>query len=173
MKKVLSVILSVIMAFSVFAVSATTAMAAVGSIESTSKKNNIIVEVNGQTTTDVVFEVDPNDPNKITFTYTGDGELIGWEFNITEGQQYEVISEEGNSITILLINGYDGEVIARAIIKTNEGGEGEETTKKTVKPNSNKGDKSPKTGVAAASGLAVAGAGVAILTALKKKNDAE
>lgn len=167
MKKVLSVILSVMMVFSVFAVSATTAMAAVGSIESTTKQNTIIVQVNGQTTTDVVYEKDPSDPNRITFTYTGDGELEGWEFNITAGQEYKVISEDGDSITIELINGYDGEVIANAIIKTEDG----ETTKKSVNPNG--GDKSPKTGVATATGLAVAGAGVAILTALKKKNDAE
>lgn len=167
MKKVLSVILSVMMVFSVFAVSATTVMAAVGSIESTTKQNTVIVQVNGQTTTDIVYEKDPADPNKITFTYTGDGELIGWEFNITEGQEYRVVSEDGDSITIEIINGYDGEVIANAIVKFDDG----ETTKKPVKTNG--GDKSPKTGVAAASGLAVAGAGAAILAALKKKNDAE
>lgn len=164
MKKLLSIVLSLVMLLSV-SVASINAFAAVGSIESTTKQNKIILEVNGKTSTDVSYERDPEDPRKITFTYDGDGELIGWEFpGMEEGVDYEIISEKGNNITILVSEDYEGDVIANAIVK-------EETTGETTK----KGDKekSPKTGAASAAGIAAMGAGAAILTALKKKEDAE
>ena len=83
---------------------------------------------------------------------------------MTEGVDYEIIREKGDSITILVSAEYDGEVIANAIVK-------EATTKETTKKN--KKEKSPKTGAASLAGIAAMGAGAAILTALKKKEDAE
>lgn len=178
MKKILSVLLAVAMLVSVGVSSAVVAMAAptVASIESTTKKPApTIGEVNGQTSTDVRYEIDPNDPNKITFTYEGEGELVGWEFlpdTFIEGKDYRIVSQDGNSITIELINGYNGDVIANAIVKFPEGEEPEEPTKKTtVKKNTN--SKSPKTGVVTGAGFGVAAAGAAILVALKKKDHAE
>lgn len=166
MKKIISVFLSVVMlitvvsaAFSVFAAGGN-----VQSIESTTKVNKITVEVNGNESNDVTYEKDPTDPTKITFTYTGDGELEGWEFpGMTEGVDYKIISEDGDSITIQIINGYDGPIVANAIVK-------EETTKKKK---SNDKKKSPKTGAASASVIAAAGVGVAVLAALKRKSDEE
>lgn len=166
MKKLLSIVLSLVMLLSVSVATVNVfAAGSVGSIESTTKQNKIVLEVNGKTTTDVSYERDPDDPKKITFTYDGDGELIGWEFpGMTEGVDYEIIKEKGDSITILVSAEYDGEVIANAIVK-------EATTKETTKKN--KKEKSPKTGAASLAGIAAMGAGAAILTALKKKEDAE
>lgn len=182
MKKVLSVLLAVSMIVSVGVSSAVVAMAAptVASIESTTKRPApIIGDVNGQTSTDVRYEIDPNDPNKITFTYEGDGELIGWEFlpdTLLEGKDYRIVSQQGNSITIELINGYNGDIIANAIVRYPEDEKTTkvpaETTKKTT-VKKNPGNKSPKTGVFTGAGLGVAAAGAAILVALKKKDDAE
>ncbi|MBQ9531870.1 MAG: hypothetical protein IJR70_07330 [Eubacterium sp.] len=164
MKKLISVLLSVVMLVSVSAV-AVNAFADVQSQETTKTSTKITVEVNGNTTKDVTYKTDPDDPAKITFTYTGSGTLDGWEFEgMVEGTDYEIVSQDGNSITIRLLNGYDDEVTANAIVK-------EKSTKKSSE-GSGKG-KSPKTGAATATGLAAAGAGAAILLALRKKEDAE
>ena len=175
MKKLLSIVLSVMMIFAVGAASTTMAMAAdqVGSIQTTSKSINVTVEVNGNVSKDITYKKDASDPKKITFTYNGDGDLIGWEFYdedhnlLVEGVDYEVVSEDGNTITILL-TGYEDDVTANAKVKFDNG---ETTTKKGGKGNNS--SKSPKTGAVAAAGIAVAGAGVAILAAMKKKDDAE
>lgn len=162
MKKILSVVLSVVMLICASSVATVAFAENVNSIESTTKANKITVEVNGNETTDVIYEKDPEDPTKITFTYTGDGELEGWEFpGMTEGEDYIIISEEGDSITIQLINGYEGDVIANAIVK--------ESTTKKKKHNDDR--KSPKTGAVTAGAVAVAGAGVAVLAALKKRDE--
>ena len=114
------------------------------------------------------YEVDPTDPTKISFTYTGNGDFQNWQFpGMTEGKDYKVISVDGNTITIQLINGYEGDVIGNAIVKF----EDETTTKKA--PRKDKKSRSPKTGATMATGLALAGAGAAVLAAMKKKQDAE
>lgn len=167
MKKLLSILLAVMMIFAVNA-SATVAMAdTVNSIESTTKATSTIGKVNGQTSNDVTYERDPDDPNKITFTYIGEGDITGWEFpGMTEGVDYRIISQDGNSITIELLNGYDGDVIGDAQVDFEPGSE--TTTKKASTGKST----SPATGAVAATGLAAAGVGAAILAAIKK-NDAE
>ena len=176
MKKILSVVLSLVMLFSVGAISVN-AFAAVGSVEETKGAIEIVTEVNGKPSDDITHATDPDEPRKITFTYTGDGELIGWEFpGMVEGTDYTIVSEDGNAITILVADAYAGEVIANAIV--NEDEEEEETTTKketTTKATTVKSEstKSPKTGAAASAGLLAMGAGAAILTALKKKEDAE
>ena len=164
MKKILSILLSVVMLVSVSAVTVS-AFADVASQETTKTTSKITVEVNGSTSKDVTYKTDPDDPAKITFKYKGSGTLEGWEFDgMVEGVDYQIISEDGNSITIELLNGFDGDIDANAIVK-------EKTTKKSDE-GSGKG-KSPKTGAATATGLAAAGAGAAILLALRKKEDAE
>lgn len=163
MKKFLSILLSAIMLVSVSAV-AVNAFAVVESQETTKASGKVTVEVNGSTSKDVTYKADPDDPAKITFTYTGSGTLQGWEFDgLVEGVDYQIVSEDGNSITIELLNGYDGDINANALVKGGKKGSGE---------GSGKG-KSPKTGAVAATGLAATGAGAAILLALRKKEDAE
>ena len=98
----------------------------------------------------------------MSFKYNGDGELLGWEFpNMTEGKDYTIISEEGNTITILVSEDYEGVVTANAIVK--------QASSNSTKPNKN--SKSPKTGAITATGLGLTGAGAALLLALKKKDE--
>lgn len=165
MKKFLSIILSVIMVFSVGAATTSVAMAKTYNSQETTKPgySTIKVEVNGKTSTDVTYDVDKTNKNKVSFKYTGSGELLGWEFpNMTEGTDYTVISEEGNTITILVSEDYDGIVTANAIVK-------EAGSNNNTKPN--KDNKSPKTGAVTATGLGLTGAGAALLLALKKKDE--
>lgn len=162
MKKLISVLLSVVMLVSVSALSIN-AFAVVQSQQTTKSSSKVTVEVNGNTSKDVTYQTDPNDPATITFTYNGDGTLEGWEFDgMVEGVDYQVISEDGNSITIELLNGFDGDIDANALVDTDSEG-----TKGNGK------GKSPKTGAATATGLAAAGAGAAILLAMRKREDAE
>lgn len=169
MKKLLSIVLSLVMLLSVSVATVNVfAAGGVGSIETTTKQNKIVLEVNGKVSTDVSYERDPENPNKITFTYDGDGELIGWEFpGMREGVDYEILRERGNTITILVDPSYRDTVVANAIVREPATRKPTETTKKSKK------EKSPKTGAASAAGIAAMGAGAAILTALKKKEDAE
>ena len=162
MKKLISVLLSVVMLVSVSALSIN-AFADVQSQQTTKSSSKVTVEVNGNTSKDVTYQTDPNDPATITFTYNGDGTLEGWEFDgMVEGVDYQVISEDGNSITIELLNGFEGDIDANALVdKDSEGTKG------------NGKGKSPKTGAATATGLAAAGAGAAILLAMRKREDAE
>ncbi|MBR6391744.1 MAG: hypothetical protein IKS12_00525 [Eubacterium sp.] len=169
MKKLLSIVLSLVMLCSV-SVATVNAFAegGVGSIETTTTQNKIVLEVNGKASADVSYEKDPENPKKITFTYDGDGELIGWEFpGMREGVDYEILREKGNDITILVAPTYRDTVTANAIVREPSSRKPTETTKKNDK------EKSPKTGAASAAGIAAMGAGAAILTALKKKEDAE
>lgn len=169
MKKILSIMLSIVMAVSVCAVATIPAMAVtVNSKNDITQPSNIKVEVNGGTTTDVTFKEDTTDPSKITFTYDGKGKLEGWDFSgLVKGTDYDIVSQDANSITIVLLNGKtakDIAVTANATVAMDE-----ETTKKKVK-DKDKGSKSPKTG-ATMGGALVAGAGVAMLAALKKKSE--
>ena len=164
MKKILSILLSVVMLVSVSA-AAVNVFATVQSQETTKTTSKVTVEVNGNTSKDVTYQTDPDDPAKITFTYDGTGTLEGWEFDgMVEGVDYKIVSQDGNSITIELLNDYDGDITANALV--------EETTTKKSSEGSGKG-KSPKTGAATATGIAAAGAGAAILLALRKREDAE
>lgn len=170
MKKALSVIISLMMVVAVCVCSAGVVYAAdnVGSIETTVRSLDVKVEVNGAPSKDVTYDAGASNPYKLKFSYNGKGTLIGWEFpGMNEGTDFEILSEEGNSIEILVSASYDDEVIANAIVKF----DAEEST--TKKPASNSGATSPETGVLTATGLGVAGAGAAILLAIKKKDDAE
>lgn len=172
MKKIISLVLSLVMAISVGAMATIPAMAKdVVSPHSTTKAVDISTKVNGSTSKDITFNRDKNDENVITFTYNGNGNLTGWEFpGMKEGKDYVVTSEEGNSITIELINGYDGNVVANALV--DNGSETTKSNKETTKKTDKKST-SPKTGAVSAAGIAVAGAGVAMLAALKKKSSDE
>lgn len=166
MKKFISIVLSMIMAVSVATMATIPAMAAV-SPQTTTHARVINGEVNGSSSSDVTYTPDSSDPNKLTFTYDGDLELDHWEFpGLTAGTDYEILSEDGNSITILILND-NADVLANAIVK------GAPTTKKAKPGKKDNGSTSPKTGAVTAAGIAVAGAGFAILAALKKDEDAE
>lgn len=172
MKKFLAIVISLVMVLSVSFGTATVAFAAetIGSQQSTKKTVKPSVTVNGNTTSDVEIDVDENDPNKIVFTYTGDGDVTGWNFYdaegnlLVEGVDYTVVYD-GASATVTVLADIE-EIVADVIVDN-----GEEPSKPTTKPNNN--NESPATGAMGFTGLAAAGVGVAILTALKKKADAE
>ncbi|MGN1202505.1 MAG: hypothetical protein ACI4RF_04365 [Eubacterium sp.] len=183
MKKLLSVVLAAVMTVSVFAFSVVPAMAETvkSPTASTATRKEPTLQVNGvPTTTDIVYSPDKENMSSVTFTYVGEGTLIGWEENLNdlglaEGTDYTLSFNEDGSLTITFIgdksnDAWDnGEVIVNALVDFGEG----ETTAVTAKTDDS--SKAPATGMSAsvvAGSVAVACAGIAVLAATKKK-DAE
>ena len=81
---------------------------------------------------------------------------------IIDGTNVTIVKQEGNKITIKVTNGDVDKIVANAIVKDADSG------KQPTDDN-----KSPATGAAAATGLVVAGVGVALLSLTKKEKDAE
>lgn len=167
MKKLISVILSVMMVLSLGALSVMPVMAATVSSEEPVNPGVVSGQVNGQNSNDVTFVVSPANPMEYTFTYGGNYEFLGWEFNGLETGDYNVVSENGKTITIqLTASGANKSFVANAKVNA--------PTTPTTPTTPSTGDKdtsgkSPSTGVAIG-GIAVAGAGVAMLAALKKRD---
>lgn len=167
MKKFISVILSVMMVLSLGALSVMPVMAATVSSEEPVNPGIVSGQVNGQNSNDVTFVISPANPMEYTFTYGGNYEFLGWEFNGLETGDYNVVSENGKTITIqLTASGANKSFVANAKVNV--------PTTPTTPTTPSTGDKdtsgkSPSTGVAIG-GIAVAGAGVAMLAALKKRD---
>lgn len=167
MKKLISIILSVMMVLSLGALSVMPVMAATVSSEEPVNPGVVSGQVNGQNSNDVTFVVSPANPMEYTFTYGGNYEFLGWEFNGLETGDYNVVSENGKTITIqLTASGANKSFVANAKVNA--------PTTPTTPTTPSTGDKdtsgkSPSTGVAIG-GIAVAGAGVAMLAALKKRD---
>lgn len=181
MKKFLSVVMAAIMAVSMLAVSVVPAMAATvnSPIGVPVIDNRPGLEVNGvATTTDITFEADTENANKIVFTYKGDGALTGWEDNLSalglvDGVDYTVAYNDDGTMTIEFLTQdavdawNNGEITINALV------DNAEAPTNPTKPNNS--GKAPATGVATsvvAGSVAVACAGVAVLAATKKR-DAE
>lgn len=189
MKKILSIMLAAVMAVSALVVSALPVMAedVLSPTASTAVDKKPTLQVNGvTTTTDVTYAADPEDSNVITFTYIGDGDITGWETNLAElgfveGEDYLITENEDGTLTITLISDEaiaawkNGDFVINTLV---DFGEEEEATAPssspaTTKPNTSA--KSPSTGASTAviaGTVAAAGAGIAVLAALKKR-DAE
>ncbi len=180
MKKFLSVMLAAVMAVSAFAVSVIPAMAAPSPTATTATQKGPTTTVNGSTnTTDVTYTPDPNDDSKITFEYTGEGTVEGWTNNLTdlgyvEGSDFTAVENPDGTYTITFMNDdakkdFDnGKVIVDVKVKL-------DTTTTAGPTKKNDSSKSPGTGIATtviAGSIAVAGAGIAVLSATKKR-DAE
>ena len=167
MKKLISIILSVMMVLSLGALSVMPVMAATVNSEEPVNPGVVSGQVNGQNSNDVTFVVSPANPMEYTFTYGGNYEFLGWEFNGLEAGDYTVVSENGKTITIqLTASGANKDFVANAKVNA--------PTTPTTPTTPSTGDKdtsgkSPSTGVAIG-GIAVAGAGVAMLAALKKRD---
>lgn len=170
MKKFLAIVVSVMMVLSVGFSSAIVASAATSyqSNQTTPDTIQTSATVNGAATADIKVKVDPNNPKKVTFKYTGTGTVNKWNFYdgngalLTEGVDYTVVVDP-NTATVTVVSNVE-KIVADAII-------GSAKPVKPTKPN--KGNQSPNTGAMGLTGLAVAGAGVAVLTAMKRKSDAE
>lgn len=184
MKKLLSVILAAVMTISVFALSVMPAMAAdvQSPTASTAVNKGPITQVNGVNNfKDVVFSKDSNKTGAVTFTYTGEGTLKGWEENMTalgftKGEDYTAVQNKDGSFTITFLNEdaiaafENGDLIVNAIVDMGNG-----TTSVTASTKKNDSSKSPATGIstaAIAGSVAIMGAGIAVLSATKKR-DAE
>ena len=173
MKKLISVLLSIMMIVAVGAMSVVPAMAAnssnitVGSGDQTFTASGA---VNGQlTTSDVTIRVSDSDSYEVRFDYVGKDEFLRWEIIGLEEGEYTIVKKEGTTLIIKVnpsVAEAKREFTANAITKksANSG-----STTKPSTGNTDKSGTSPSTGASVA-GVAVAGAGVALLTALKKKD---
>ena len=177
MKKFLSVVLAAIMAVSALAVSVVPVMAA-DTVNSPSAEVEFspVLLVNGSTKySGITFYQSEDDPYTYTFVYDGQGKLTGWEHNLqtlgfVSGTDYTATENEDGSLTITFISAaakaaVDGDsVVVNAIVDMT----GVEDADK------NDSTKSPDTGTATsavAGTVALAMAGLAVLSA--KKKDAE
>ncbi len=169
MKKLVSVLLSIMMVVAVGAMSVVPAMAATSSnitVGSGDQTFTASGAVNGQlTTSDVTIKVSDSDSYEVRFDYVGKDEFIGWEIIGLEEGEYTIVKKEGTTLIIKVdpsVAATKREFTANAITKksANSG---------STTGNTDKSGTSPSTGASVA-GVAVAGAGVALLTALKKKD---
>lgn len=169
MKKLVSVLLSIMMVVAVGAMSVVPAMAATSSnitVGSGDQTFTASGAVNGQpTTSDVTIKVSDSDSYEVRFDYVGKDEFIGWEIIGLEKGEYTIVKKEGTTLIIKVdpsVAATKREFTANAITKksANSG---------STTGNTDKSGTSPSTGASVA-GVAVAGAGVALLTALKKKD---
>lgn len=169
MKKLVSVLLSIMMVVAVGAMSIVPAMAATSSnitVGSGDQTFTASGAVNGQpTTSDVTIKVSDSDSYEVRFDYVGKDEFIGWEIIGLEEGEYTIVKKEGTTLIIKVdpsVAATKREFTANAITKksANSG---------STTGNTDKSGTSPSTGASVA-GVAVAGAGVALLTPLKKKD---
>ena len=110
MKKFISIALSAVMLISAGAISAMPVMAAgvssPGSSEVTTKPavdtEPVIITVNSEKSSDVTYT---KEDYKYTFSYSGKGEVIDWEFpNMVEGVDYSVLSMSDDNSKIVFVN---------------------------------------------------------------------
>lgn len=180
MKKLLSLALAAVMAVSAFAVSVIPAMAA----ETVNSPSAEVIErpttqVNGvANSVDITFTQSADDPYCVSFTYTGKGILKGWEYNLqtlgfVDGTDYTAAESKNGVLTITFITDdakaalEADKVVVNAIVDMS----GVDSDSNADK---NDSSKSPDTGLATsavAGGVALAMAGLAVISA--KKKDAE
>lgn len=178
MKKLISVLISII---AVFAVSTAFAMPAMAAIKVYSPVGEVIVHevndptVNKKPSANVTGKQVSNGSSQITYIYSGNGDFQGWELVDKNGKSiplsdndpaYRIISNNGKILTLEILDwayfeAPDGYTV-NAIVKGDD-----------AEGNKNDSSKAPNTGAATITlaSMAAAGAGAAIL-ALKKK-DAE
>lgn len=182
MKKLISIIMSIV---AVVAMSTAFAVPAMAAVNVYSPKGEAIVHqansplVNKQASVNVDGKQQSAGSNIITFTYSGkDGTLKGWNLIDKNGntieldknsKAYRIVSQEGNTLTLEILDwsyfeSPDGYTVNAVV-------EGASAQQPGSKDDSSKSPSTGAVSVAFAS-VAAAGAGVAALTLLKKK-DAE
>lgn len=183
MKKFLSIVLAVIMSVSVMTIASISAFA-VESPTATTAPKELELLVNGQNSTDIKYTFDDTElPYTATFEYVGPGKLVNpyWEDNMGAlgfvlGVDYTRSVDANGKLTIKFLTEEagvafkNGEVVVNAVVQFDD-----QTSTTKVPVSSNGSSTSPNTGVATsviAASIAAAGAGIAVLSATKKK-DAE
>ncbi len=183
MKKIISVIVATMMVISMFAVSVPAMAENVSSPAAvTIADGKVKTTVNGKERQGVTYEINVSKPNEVTFTYNGEGTFKSWSDNLSElglvkGTDYTITVNKDGSETISFISQKaitawnNGSVVVNAVVDFDEA-----TTKseKTTKAKKNSSSKSPATGASSAvlaGGVATVGAGIAVLAAMKKKEN--
>ena len=170
MKKLVSVLLSIMMVVAVGAMSVVPAMAAVSSnitVGSGDYEFTASGALNGKPATldEVTVTVNPSNKYEVTFEYVGKDEFIKWEILGLEQGEYTIVKSDSKTLVIRVVASVaeqKKDFTANAITKKSS------STSASTPSKDNTG-KSPSTGASVA-GVAVAGAGIALLTALKKKD---
>ena len=187
MKKLVSVIISIIAAVSVCMAFAVPASAAINvyspaGVAIMHSANDPLV--NGAPSTQVSGAQQSAGSNVLVFTYSKSGDLTGWNLIDSTGKEIDfklvsdacrIVSQEGNTLIIEVLDwdafespdGYTVNAVVKTDGTTAPGGE-------TTTVNKDDSSTSPSTGVVSVAFAAIgaAGAGAAIL-ALSKKKDAE
>lgn len=194
MKKIIAIIVSAVMAFSAVAATSVTAMAANVSSPAakTLQNDKVTITVNGENRQGGTYKVGTTDTKEVTFSYNGEGTLTGWKDNLESlglvaGTDFTRTNNADGTYTIKFITDKaidiwnSGTVIVDAVVdfgdettttEVPDSEENDETT--TSKAKKNTSSKSPSTGVSTslvAGTVAAAGAGFAVLAAMKKKED--
>lgn len=168
MKKLISIMLSVFMLIGVCSATAVAYAAKnpIYSPETTVKQIDVTVTLNGENSHHTEYKHDSVNKNVIIFKYTGNKQLVGWDFEYNnpepvEGVDYKIVSKDKNSITIEILGGYTGDHFWVNAVDTDSN-----------KPTGirNESQKSPDTG-ATALGLGIMLTGSAILVATRKKQN--
>lgn len=181
MKKLLSVIISVI---AVVAVCASFAIPSMAAINVYSPEGEVIVHrlneptVNGEKSTKIGAAQSSTDSDTFTFTFSGTEKLLGWNLIDKNGKKialsdsdasYKIVAKEGKILTIKILDwtyfeAPDGYTVNALVEADSTGGTAD-------KDDSSKAPETGAVSIALAS-VAAAGAGAAVL-ALSKKKDAE
>lgn len=172
MKKLISIIISMLMV--AFAVGASaTAFAAeppIHSIESSTQQIKVEITVNGNSSIHGNFEsVDPeSNDNKVVikFTYDDNGVVQRWEVpGLVENVDYKVLSSTGKELIIQVIKPEITYVLVNAVTENGEVEiEGESDDVESIDNNKT----SPKTGASISAGIALMAAGASLI-AIKRK----
>ena len=188
MKKIVSIIIATMMAISMFAVSVPAMAENVSSPAAvTIADGKVKTTVNGEERQGVTYKINASKPNEVTFTYNGKGTLKSWSDNLSslglvEGTDYTITVNKDGSETISFISQKavtawnNGSVVVNAVVDFDEATTkaSKESKEKTTKAKKNTSSKSPATRVMSAfwaGGVAAAGAGIAVLAAMKKKEN--
>lgn len=171
MKKFISIILAVIMSVSVLTANVMPCYAVwIGSIEEADKDIVIKVTVNGIDSIHGEYEnLTGEDKDNgyyavIDFVYTGDKTVLYWELkDLVEGVDYIILEDNGTSIKVAIIKDGIDDIWANVVTTDPE----EESTTGNKKPNKDR--TSPDTGAGLMTAAVSAGAGVALLAAIKKR----
>lgn len=178
MKKLISVLISIIAVFAVCTAFAVPAFAAVDVYSPQGTKIEHSVndpKLNSSSSNQVTGASVSAGSNKITFSYTGSGTVDRWTVIDANGKvteidnnspYYKVISNDGKTITIEVLDWsyFEGANAHTFNVITKDGASSNGTK--------NDSSKSPSTGAVsvAFASMAVAGAGASILALTKKKN---
>lgn len=170
MKKIVSIILSIIMLVSCLSASCITASAYVASVETTKKDFQADVTVNGLPSIEAEYEIsdNPNYSATVEFTYSGNETLKEWEIEgLKEGVDYVIISQDGNKLVIGIINDDIDYVVANAITESSEA---PTETPSTTKTNNDIHSPDTGAGLSAVALMSIAGGLVILAKSRKTEN---